>query len=46
MIPHFLKEDWNRFKNIALLQLYSKSELRDETKTFLEPKFFSVFSQI
>jgi len=29
----------------VLLQLFNKSKLRDVTKTFLEPKFFSIYSQ-
>jgi len=30
----------------VLLQLVNKSKLRNGTKTFLEPKFFSICSQI
>jgi len=30
----------------VLLQLLNKSKLRDGTKSFLEPKFFSIYSQI
>jgi len=30
----------------VLLQLLNKSKLRNGTKTFLEPKFLSIFSQI
>jgi len=30
----------------VLLQLFSKSKLRNGTKTFLEPIFFSIYSQI
>jgi len=30
----------------VLLQLFNKSKLRNGTKTFLEPKFFSVNIQI
>jgi len=30
----------------VLLQLFNKSKLRNGTKTFLEPKFFSASSQI
>jgi len=29
------------FKDKVLLQLFNKSKLRNGTKTFLEPKFFS-----
>jgi len=28
------------------LQLFNKSKLRNGIKTFLEPKFFSIYSQI
>jgi len=31
---------------LYLLQLFNKSKLRNGTKTFLEPKFFSVHSKI
>jgi len=31
------------FKNIVLLQLFSKSKLRDGTKPFLELNFFLYF---
>jgi len=31
-------------KGKVLLQLLNKSKLRNGTKTFLEPKFFSYFS--
>jgi len=30
----------------VLLQLFNKSKLKNETKMFLEPRFFSVYSQI
>jgi len=30
----------------VLLQLFNKSKLRNGTKTFLETKLFSIFSQI
>jgi len=30
----------------VLLQLFNKSKLQNETKTFLERKFFSIYSQI
>jgi len=30
----------------VLLQLFNKSKLINGIKTFLEPKFFSIFSQI
>jgi len=30
----------------VLLQPLNKSKLRNETKTFLETKFFSIYSQI
>jgi len=33
-------------KGEVLLQLFNKSKLRNETKTILEPKFFSIYSQI
>jgi len=33
-------------KGEVLLQLFSKSKLRNGTKTFLEPNFFFVYSQI
>jgi len=33
-------------KTIVLLQLFSKNELKDGIKAFLEPNFFSTFSQI
>jgi len=33
-------------KSEILLQLFNKSKLRNGTKTFLEPKFFSIYSQI
>jgi len=33
-------------KGKVLLQLYNKSKLRNGTKTFLEPKFFSIYIQI
>jgi len=32
-------------KGEVLLQLLNKSE-RNETKTFLEPKFFSIYNQV
>jgi len=32
-------------KGEVLLQLINKSKLRNGTKTFLEPKFFSIYSQ-
>jgi len=31
---------------VHLLQDFNKSKLRNGTKTFLEPKFFSICSQI
>jgi len=31
-------------KGEVLLQLFNKSKLREGTKTFLEPKFFSIYS--
>jgi len=34
------------FKGEVLLQFFKKSKLRNGTKTFLVPKFFSVYSQI
>jgi len=33
-------------KGEILLQLLNKSKFRNGTKTFLEPKFFSIYSQI
>jgi len=33
-------------KGKVLLQLFNKSKLRNGTKTFVEPNFFSIFSQI
>jgi len=30
----------------VLLQIFNKRKLRNGTKTFLEPKFFSIYSQI
>jgi len=33
-------------KGTVLLQLFNKSKLRNGTKTFLEPKFFSIYSQL
>jgi len=33
-------------KGKVLLQLLNKSQFRNGTKTFLEPKFFSIYSQI
>jgi len=33
-------------KGEVFLQLFNRSKLRNETKTFLEPKFFSLYSQI
>jgi len=33
-------------KGEVLLQLFAKSKLRNETRTFEEPKFFSMYSQI
>jgi len=33
-------------KGKVLLQLFNKSKLRNGTKTYLEQKFFSVYSQI
>jgi len=33
-------------KGKELLQLFNNSTLRNGTKTFLEPKFFSIYSQI
>jgi len=33
-------------KGEVLLQLFNKSKLRNGTKMFLEPKFFSIYSQI
>jgi len=32
-------------KGEVLLKLINKSKLRNETKTFLEPKFFSIYSK-
>jgi len=33
-------------KGKVLLQLFNKSKLRNGTKTVLEPKLFSIYSQI
>jgi len=33
-------------KDEVLLQLCNKSKLRNESKMVLEPKFFSIYSQI
>jgi len=33
-------------KGKVLLQLFNKTKLRNETKTFLEPKFVSIYSPI
>jgi len=33
-------------KGEVLLQLLNKSKLKNGIKTFLEPKFFSIYSQI
>jgi len=33
-------------KGKVLLQLLNKNKLRNETKMFLEPIFFSIYSQI
>jgi len=33
-------------KGKVLLQLFNKSKLRNGTKTFLDPKLFSVYNQI
>jgi len=33
-------------KGEVLLQPFNKSKLRNTTKTLLEPKFFSIYSQI
>jgi len=33
-------------KSEVLLQLFNKSKLRNETKTFREPNFFFVYNQI
>jgi len=30
----------------VLLQVFNKSKLRNGTKTFLEPKFFSIYIQM
>jgi len=32
-------------KGEVILQLFSKSKLSNGTKTFLEPNFFSIYSQ-
>jgi len=36
----------NGNRKILFSQLFSKSELREGTKTFVDAKFFSVFRQI
>jgi len=47
MTPLPKKEDFGMVvKGEVLLQLLNKSKLRNGTKTFLEPKFFSIYSQI
>jgi len=33
-------------KDKVLLQLFNKSNLRNGTKTFLESKFFCIYSQV
>jgi len=33
-------------KGKVLLQLFNKSKLKNGTNTFLQPKFFSIYSQI
>jgi len=33
-------------KGKVLLQLFNKTKLRNETKTYLEQNFFSIYSQI
>jgi len=33
-------------KGEVLLQLFNKSKIRNETKMFLQPNFFSIYSQI
>jgi len=33
-------------KSKVLLHLFNKSKLRNGAKTFLEPKFYSIYSQI
>jgi len=33
-------------KDKVLLQFFNKSKLRNETKTFTEPKFFSINSHV
>jgi len=38
--------EWIDVKGKVLLQLFNKSKLRNGTKTFLEPKIFSIYSQI
>jgi len=43
MTLHFIRENWNSFKNIVLLQFFSKSELKDGTKTFFTRQKFSLF---
>jgi len=35
-----------KLKGEVLLQLLNQSKLRNGTKTFLEPKFSSIYSQI
>jgi len=46
MIP-LPKEDFGMdIKGKVFLQLLNKSKLRNGTKTFLVPKFFSIYSQI
>jgi len=33
------------YKGKVLLQLFNKNKFKNETKTYLEPKFFSTYSQ-
>jgi len=46
MTTHVSKRKLEWIKNIVRFQLFSKSELRDGNRTFLEPKLFSSFSSI
>jgi len=38
--------EWMYVKGEVLLQLFNKSKLRNGTETFLDPKFYSSYSQI
>jgi len=46
MIQHSQEDPGMDVKSEVLLQLLNKSKLRNGTKTYLEPNFFSIYSQI